>query len=171
MRHRRCFTNTSTQQVLELFFSLRFCGKGGLMEDSTATSEEESSERNSRFVRNFKPMGKSWASLVAGSFHVQEELLDEHETPTGVVAAIRMTFSPPTPKDTRPTGSFLWRIEPDAVGAGWTELINTPETSAMGFPPLLVKPGSGFFVRLGHNRLMEKMAQRIARALNEHAEA
>jgi len=57
MRHRRCFSNTSPEQLLSVLLSLKFYGKGGLMVDSTADSEKCSSDLR-RPAGNFRmPMG------------------------------------------------------------------------------------------------------------------
>ena len=42
MRHRRCFSDTSSEQLISLLLGLKFYGKGGLMVDSAADSEEDS---------------------------------------------------------------------------------------------------------------------------------
>jgi hypothetical protein len=40
MRHSRCFSHASSEQILSLLLGLKFFGAGGLMVDSTADSEE-----------------------------------------------------------------------------------------------------------------------------------
>src|SRR5436309_1003739 len=164
MRHKRCFTNISSEQLLSVLLGLKFYGKGGLMADSTAESEE--GDGNSRFIRNFKPLGDSFASLFTGSFHVQQELLNCSPGSQGVVAAIRMTFFPSSAKSGFPQGSFLWEVAPDAGRACWTEWINTVETRSRQIPDLRIKFGSRRVFMAGHNRLNEKAAQRMADVLN-----
>jgi len=44
MRHRRCFSNASSKQILSLVLGTKFCGAGGLMVDSTCGSEQYSPE-------------------------------------------------------------------------------------------------------------------------------
>ena len=134
------------------------------MADSTAESEE--GDGNSRFIRNFKPLGDSFASLFTGSFHVQQELLNCSPGSQGVVAAIRMTFFPSSAKSGFPQGSFLWEVAPDAGRACWTEWINTVETRSRQIPDLRIKFGSRRVFMAGHNRLNEKAAQRMADVLN-----
>src|SRR5438309_3166676 len=134
MRHKRCFSNTSSDKLLSALLGLKFCGAGGLMIDSTADSEEGSPDRGSRIIRNFRPLGNSFASAFTGSFHVHQEILECSTTPQGIAALIRMSFSPPDPGEQFPDGSFLWQIEPAPVC--WTEWINTPETQARQIPAL-----------------------------------
>src|SRR6266480_7747178 len=67
MRHRRCFSDTSSDQLVSLLLGLKFYGKGGLMVDSAADSEEDSADGNSRSIRNFKPFGEGLVTRVAGS--------------------------------------------------------------------------------------------------------
>jgi hypothetical protein len=169
MRHRRGFSNCSSDQLLSVLLGLKFCGKGGLMADSTAASEDCAADGSSRFIRNFKPFGNSFVSRFAGSFHVHQELLQCAMSPRGVVAAIRMTFSPPSDKEDRPTGSFLWEIEPDPAQesrACWTESINTAEARMRQLPDLKIKFGSRRVFLFGHNGLNQKAAQRMADVLN-----
>src|SRR3954467_8765772 len=94
MRHRRFFSNATAEQVVGLLMGLKFSGPGGLMADSTADSEECGPDSNSRFMRNFKPLGHSFASVFAGAFDVRQELVEC----VGMKAAIRMSFSPCDPK-------------------------------------------------------------------------
>lgn len=141
------------------------------MAHSTADSEEDSPDGHSRFVKNFRPLGKSFGSMLAGSFNVRQELIECAEGPRGVVARIRMSFSPAKPKDQYPSGSFLWEIEPgrthkNGSGASWTELINTEETRNRQLPVLRIKAPARWAFQLGHNRLVQKAAQRIADILN-----
>jgi hypothetical protein len=169
MRHRRRFSNTSPDQLLSLLVGLKFYGKGGLMANSTADAEEDNPDGNSRFIRNFKPFGDTLITVVAGSFHVHQELVECSRGPQGLLATIRMTFSPPNSKSDVPNGSFLWEIEPDSVdgrGACWTELINTNETRTKQIPGLKIKFGSRRVFLRGHNGLNEKAAQRIVDVLN-----
>jgi len=171
MRHRRCFSNVSPKQVLSLVLGLEFCGAGGLMVDSTCDSEEYSTDRQARLIRNFRPLGDSLGSALAGSFDVRQELIECTERMHGVLACVRMSFSPARPGDKGPTGSFLWQIEsarPDELerGACWAELINTEETRSMRFPDLRIKPGTRYIFQLGHNRLMRKAAERVGEVLN-----
>jgi hypothetical protein len=42
MRHRRCFSNASSKQILSLLLGMKFCGADGLMVDSTCECEEYS---------------------------------------------------------------------------------------------------------------------------------
>src|SRR5215813_12748057 len=173
MRHRRCFSDTSSEQLVSLLLGLKFYGKGGLMADSTADSEEDSADGNSRFITNFKPFGDSFVMRVAGSFHVRQELFECSVGPSGLVAAIRMTFSPVGSND-RPNGSFLWEVEPDAAAerrACWTESINTSETRKRQIQDLKIKFGSRRVFLFGHNRLNEKAAQRMADVLNGGGES
>src|SRR5438046_7781659 len=93
MRYRRCFSNTSSEQLLSVLLGLKFYGKGGLMADSTADSEDCSSDGNSRFIQNFKPLGNSFASIFTGSFNISQEIFECAMGPKGVVAAIRVSFS------------------------------------------------------------------------------
>src|SRR5258708_19735019 len=111
MRHRRCFSDTSSEQLVSLLLGLKFYGKGGLMVDSAADSEEDSADGNSRFIRTFKPFGDGLVTRVAGSFHVRQELFECSMGPRGLVAAIRITFSPFDSNDT-PSGIFLRKIKP-----------------------------------------------------------
>jgi hypothetical protein len=172
MRHRRYFSNTSPEQLLSLLMGLKFCGKGGLMVDSTADSEECSSDGNSRFIRNFKPLGASFASIFAGAFNVRQEILECSLGSKGVVAAIRMSFSPCRPEEELPCGSFLWEVEPQrpgtrGTGACWTESINTRESLTKQIPELRIATGKKRVFLLGHNRLNEKAAARIVEILNQ----
>ena len=171
MRHRRCFSNASTEQILSLLLGLKFCGAGGLMVDSTADSEEDSSDGHSRFIKDFRQLGDSFGSVLAGSFNVRQELTQCLAEPEGVVATIQMSFSPARSKDHEPSGSFLWEIEPSQANdsgrcACWTELINTEETRSRRLPELRIKAGAIWIFQLGHNRLIQRAAQRIADVLN-----
>jgi len=173
MRHRRCFSDTSSEQLVSLLLGLKFYSKGGLMVDSAADSEEDSADGNSRFIRNFKPFGDGLVTRVAGSFHVRQELFECSMGPRGLVAAIRMTFSPFGSND-MPNGSFLWEIEPVPAAerrACWTELINTSETRTRQIPDLKIKFGSRRIFLFGHNGLNEKAAQRMADVLNRGDES
>jgi len=133
------------------------------MADSTADSEECGPDSNSRFMRNFKPLGHSFASVFAGAFDVRQELV---ECVAGTKAAIRMSFSPCDPKHELPTGSFLWVVEPDANGACWAEFINTPESRVREIPELKLETGKKHVFLLGHNQLNEKASRRIVEVLN-----
>ena len=171
MRHRRYFSNASAEQVLSLVLGMKFCGAGGLMLYSTCDSEEYSPNRQSRFIKNFRPWGNRLGSALAGSFNVYQELIEYTDGIQGVIATIRMTFSPANPTDEEPSGSFLWQIEParpDELdrGACWTELINTEETRNRRFPELRIKPWAKWIFQLGHKRLIQKAAERVAEALN-----
>jgi len=171
MRHRRCFSNTSSEQLLSVLLGLKFYGKGGLMADSSANSEECSSDGNSRFIKNFKPLGNSFASIFVGSFNVRQEIFECAMGPNGVAAAIRMSFSPWSPKEELPRGSFLWEVEPDSADtrearACWTESINTRESRSKQIPDLRIAKGKKRVFMLGHNRLNEKAARRMADVLN-----
>ena len=171
MRHRRCFSNASSKQILSLVLGMKFCGAGGLMVDSKCGSEEYSPEKQARFVKNFRPLGDSLGSVLAGSFDVHQELIEYTEGMRGVVAIILMSFSPASPGDEEPAGSFLWQIEPPrpdelSNGACWTELINTAETRSRRLPELQIKRRARWIFQLGHNRLMKKAAERIAEILN-----
>ena len=166
MRHRRCFSNCTPEQLVCALMGLKFSGPGGLMADSTAESEECGSEGNSRFMRTFRPLGNSFASVFAGSFNVRQEIYECVAGPKGMTAAIRMSFSPCDPKDELPTGSFLWEVEADAAGACWTESINTGESRARQIPELRLETGKKHVFLFGHNQLNEKAARRIVEALN-----
>jgi len=170
MRHARFFTNTLSGQVLSLVLGLKFYGAGGLMIDSTAELEEDSPDGCSRFIRRFWPLGAQFGSALAGCFDVRQELIECTTGPQGTAATIKMTFSPSNKKDCEPMGSFLWLVGPAECGrergALWTELINTSETIQREIPALRIGRGKGWVFRLGHNRLIEKAAQRIAQVLN-----
>ena len=171
MRRRRCFSNASSKQILSLVVRMKFCGAGGLMVDSTCGSEEYSPEKQARFVKNFRPLRDRLGSVLAGSFDVHQELMEYTEGIHGVIAIIRMSFSPARPGVEGPTGSFLWQIEPSRpddlrTGTCWTELINTEETRSRRLPELKIKRGARWIFQLGHNRLMRKAAERIAEILN-----
>jgi len=171
MRHRRCFSNASVEKILSLLLGLKFCGAGGLMTDSTADSEEDSPDGRNRFIKNFSPLGDSLGSRLAGSFNVRQELIACTQGQHGVVSTIRMSFSPVSPEDEGPCGSFLWKVEPESPNeneerACWTELINTEETRAERLPELRIPTWRRWIFSLGHNRLMHKAAQRIADVLN-----
>ena len=60
MRHRRCFKNVSSEQLLSVLLGLKFYGGGGLMVDSIADSEEDAQDGSSRFIKNFRPLGYSF---------------------------------------------------------------------------------------------------------------
>jgi hypothetical protein len=94
MVHRRLFTNALSDRILSLLLGLKFYGEGGLMVDSTAESEEDSLDGSARFVRRFTPLGAQFASALAGCFHVHQELIECTQSPKGILAAIKMTFSP-----------------------------------------------------------------------------
>ena len=139
MRHRRCFSHASSKHLLSIILGTKFCGPDGLMVDSTCDFEERSRDKEARFIKNFRPLGNSPGSALAGSFDVHQELIERTEGKYGVTGIVRMTFSPARPEDREPTGSFLWQIEPARPdepdqGACWVELINTEETRHMGFP-------------------------------------
>jgi len=171
MRHRRCFSNASSKQILSLVLGMKFCGAGGLMVDSTCECEEYSPDRRARFVKNFRPLGGGLGSVLAGPFDVHQELIEYTEGMRDVVAIILMSFSPARPGGEEPAGSFLWQIEPArpdelSNGACWTELINTAETRSRRLPELQIKRRARWIFQLGHNRLMKKAAERIAEILN-----
>ena len=162
MRHRRCFSNASSKQILSLVLGMKFCGAGGLMVDSTCECEEYSPDRRARFVKNFRPLGDGLGSVLAGSFDVHQELIEYTEGMRDVVAIILMSFSPARPGGEEPAGSFLWQIEParpDELSNStcWTELINTAETRSQRLPELRIKRGARSIFQLGHNRLMKRM--------------
>jgi hypothetical protein len=141
------------------------------MVDSTCDFEERSRDKEARFIKNFRPLGNSPGSALAGSFDVHQELIERTEGKYGVTGIVRMTFSPARPEDREPTGSFLWQIEPARPdepdqGACWVELINTEETRHMGFPDLRIKPWARWIFQLGHKRLIQKAAERCAHLLN-----
>jgi hypothetical protein len=100
-------------KLLSVLLGLKFYAGGGLMVDSIADSEEDAQDGSSRFIKNFRPLGYSFFSVLAGPFNVHQELFECSLEPHGVVATIRMSFSPSNSKDHEPTGSFLWDIEPD----------------------------------------------------------
>ena len=171
MRHTRCFSNASPEQVLSLLMRLKFYGPGGLMADSAADSEEDAPDGRSRFIKNFRPVGDGFGCRLAGSFNVRQELIEPPDRQHGALPLIRMTFSPARPEDEFPSGSFLWRVEPDMPGesgtlACWTERINTGETKAERLPDLRIGMWRRWVFPFGHNRLMQKAAQRIADVLN-----
>jgi hypothetical protein len=171
MKHKRCFTHASSEQLLAVILGLRFCGEGGLMARSTAHSEDAFDDGYRRFIKGFKPLGDSLGSMMAGSWDVQQEIIEYQEGPHGVAASIRMSFSPGNPKDQEPSGSFLWQIEPCVCGARtdsvcWTEFINTQETRGKQIPDLRVKRCAKWVFQLGHNRLIQKAAERAADILN-----
>lgn len=170
MRHARLFTDALSDEVLFLVLALRFCGAGGLMVDSTAESEEVLANGCGRLIRGFRPLGSRLGSTLAGCFHVQQELIECTPGPKGSAAIIKMTFSPSKEKDSEPSGSFLWLIEPaDSAreqGALWTELINSPETVSRQLPTLRISRAKRLVFRFGHDRLIAKAAQRIAEILN-----
>jgi hypothetical protein len=170
MRHGRFFANVRSDQILSLLLGLKFCGSGGLMVDSTAESEEDSLDRSARFVRRFSPLGAHFASALAGSFNVHQELIECTQGPRGIVAAIKMTFSPSSEKDREPSGSFVWLIEPAECvgnhGALWTEAINGQETASRQIPALQIGRGRRWVFQFGHNRLIGKAARRVAEVLN-----
>jgi hypothetical protein len=170
MRHVRFFDNALPHQILSLLLGLKFYGAGGLMVDSTADSEEDSPDGRVRFIEKFRPLGTQFASALAGRFNVHQELIECMEGPKGTSASIKMTFSPSNEKLREPSGSFLWLIEPGECGrnqgAFWTELINVPETASREMPALRIRHGRTWVFRLGHNRLIEKAARRVAEVLN-----
>jgi len=171
MRHTRCFSHASPEQVLSLLMRLKFYGPGGLMADSTADSEEDASDGRSRFIKNFRPVGDRFGSRLAGSFNVRQEIIESLQHQRDAVSMIRMTFSPVRPEDEAPSGSFLWRIEPgppneNEKSSCWTELINTEETKAEGLPDLRIAAWRRWVFSFGHSRLMQKAAHRIAEVLN-----
>lgn len=171
MRHKRCFSNASSDQIVSILLGLKFFGAGGLMVDSTADSEEDSPDGHSRFIKNFRPLGDSFGSVLAGSFNVREELIACSAGRNGVMATIQMSFSPARSKDHEPSGSFLWEIAPGQANenekrACWSELINTEETRSRRLQELRIKVGARWIFQLGHNRLIQKAAQRIADVLN-----
>ena len=171
MRHTRRFSNTSSRQILSLLLGLKFYGAGGLMVDSTADSEGNSPDGLSRFIKNFRPLGNRFGSVLAGSFGVSQEFIECSEGAHGVKAIIRMSFSPANSRDQEPSGSFLWLIESAEANKSemrtcWTELINTDETRGRQITELRIKAGAKWAFQLGHNRLIRKAAQRIAEILN-----
>jgi hypothetical protein len=172
MRHSRCFSPASSGQMLSLLLGLKFCGAGGLMVDSTADPEEYIPDRRARFIENFKPLGRSLGSLWAGSFSVLQELVEYSVGQYGVVATIRMSFSATSPTAQGPSGSFLWQVatcQPNrtAMCACWKEMINTEEIRSRGWHELRVAVGKRGVFQVGHHRLMQKAAQRIADVLND----
>jgi hypothetical protein len=147
MRYSRCFSHASSEQILSLLLGLKFFGAGGLMVDSTADSEEYFRDRRARLIRTFKPLGKSLVSVLAGSFNVLQELIECSMGQHGIVAGIRMSFSPASPTARDPNGSFLWQVAPcqpngTAMRACWMELINTEEIRRRGWPELKVAVGN-----------------------------
>jgi hypothetical protein len=82
------------------------------MVDATCDFEEQSPDKQARFIRNFRPLGQGLGSVLAGNFDVQEELTECTVGTRGIIAIVRMSFSPTRPGDKEPTGSFLWQIEP-----------------------------------------------------------
>jgi len=165
MRHTRAFFGALSRQVISLLIGLKFYGVGGLMAASTADSEEDSTDGTSRFIKTFRPMGASFGTSLAGSFHVLQELHELSSDSLGPKAVVRMSFFPATPKHLLPEGSFLWEIEPSgSENSLWREFINTEETRVKHLPNLRV-PRKWLF-QFGHNRLMGGAAQRIAEVLN-----
>ncbi len=171
LRHKRRFSNTSSDQIVFLLMGLRFFGPGGLMVSSTADSEECSEDGKAREIKNFKPLGRNPTSLVAGSFNIRQELLEFSLGPQGLVAAMQMSFTPTDPDGPGPWGSLLWYVEPDrsdppATHACWSDLINCEETISRKVPALRVKAGSAEILMELHNRLIGGAARRVAQVLN-----
>lgn len=170
LRHKRCFTNTSSDRLLFLLLGVKFYGLGGLMVTSIADSEECSADASSRLVRNFRPMQNAGASVVAGSFNITQKVLEFSMGPLGISALVQMSFSPTSADGPGPTGSLLWAIEPGRNDlleprAYWSDLVNTEETARRGFH-LKVKPGSAEILMALHNRLIGGAARRVAEILN-----
>ena len=112
MRHRRCFSNASSKQILSLVLGMKFCGAGGLMVDSTCGSEEYSPDRQARFVKNFRPLGGGLGSVLAGSFDVHQELIEYTEGKRGV-AAIILCHSLQLGREMKSLlGAFFGRLNP-----------------------------------------------------------
>jgi hypothetical protein len=76
------------------------------MVDSTADPEEYFPERRARFIKNFKPLEESLVSVLAGSFNVLQELIECSVGRYGIVASIRMSFSPISPTAQGPQREF-----------------------------------------------------------------
>src|SRR6516225_1691537 len=147
MRHKRAFSGASSDEILSVLLGLRFCGKGGLMIDSTAEHEESPPTAAAGSSQAFDRSGIVFGSFLGGSFNVRQELSDCSRRTGGALATIRMSFSPYSQGAKEPTGAFLWRIEPGVtVGnearAFWIESINTDETASLGVPELRIKAGS-----------------------------
>jgi hypothetical protein len=170
LRHKRRFTNTSSDRLLFFLLGLRFYGPGGLMVTSTADAEECDSDGTFRLVKNFKPMQNTPSAFLSGSFNVSQKLLECSLGPLGVTALMQMSFTPIDPDSPGPRGSLLWALEPGRTEtrescAYWTDLVNTEETQSRGFT-LRVKPGSAEILMALHNRLIGGAGQRVVQVLN-----
>src|SRR5258707_15644869 len=102
--------NTSPEQLLSVLLSLKFYGKGGLMVDSTADSEECSSD----------------LQRPPGNFRMRHGIERGCDGYSDVVLSLR-------PKRGIAYRSFLWKVQPDSAEAQvtracWTETINTRES-------------------------------------------
>jgi hypothetical protein len=170
LRHKRRFTNTSSDRLLFFLLGLKFYGPGGLMVTSIADAEECSPDGTFRLVKNFKPMQNTPGSFVAGSFNVSQKLLECSLGPLGVTALVQMSFTPTDPDSPGPRGSLLWAIEPGRTEkqdscAYWTDLVNTEETQSRRFT-LRVKPASAEILMALHNRLIGGAGKRVVQVLN-----
>jgi len=170
LRHKRRFTNTSSDRLLFFLLGLRFYGPGGLMVTSIADDEECSANGAFRLVKNFKPMQNTPGSFVAGSFNIGQKLLECSLGPLGVTALVEMSFTPTDPDSPGPWGSLLWAIEPGTTEdqgrcAYWTDLVNTEETRSRGFA-LRVKAESAEILMALHNRLIGGAGKRVVQVLN-----
>jgi hypothetical protein len=170
LRHKRRFTNTSSDRLIFFLLGLKFYGPGGLMVTSTADGEECSDDGTFRLIKNFKPMQNTPNTFLAGSFNVSQKLLEFSLGPLGVTALTQMSFTPIDPKSPGPRGSLLWSIEPGRTEqmescAYWTDLVNTEETKTRGFT-LRVRPDSAEILMALHNRLIGGAGRRVVEALN-----
>lgn len=170
LRHKRSFTNTSSDRLLFFLLGLKFYGPGGLMVTSIADSEEYLPDAASRIIKNFKPMQNTPNAFVAGSFSISQKVLEYSLGPLGVAALVQMSFTPTEADSPGPRGSLLWAIEPGRTDkmescAYWTDLVNTEETQSRHLT-LRVKPGSAEILMALHNRLIGGAAKRVAEALN-----
>lgn len=170
MRHRWVFWGAASDEILSALLCLKFCGRGGLMIDSTAEHEEARGDGCCRFITGFRPVGNRFGSFIGGMFDVRQELIDCWQRSGDVLATIQMSFFPYTKMGKEPMGSFLWGIEPGERGnqafASWTESINVDETAALRVAELRIRAGRRWAFRFGHNKLMRKAALRIADVLN-----
>ena len=174
MRHTREFVGARSDEIISVLLGVTFSGKQGLMVDSTAEGEEDSSDGSWRVITGFRPLGGSFVSFLGGSFHVRQELIECSQRAGGAAATIPMSFLPYNEKERAPSGSCLWTVEPcgavDQARSLWSEFINTDETERMGIPQLRIKTGLRWAFRVGHSRLIHKAASRIADVLSNRDE-
>ena len=92
--------------------------------------------------------------------------------PYDIVVDIRMSLSPTSPKAIRPSGSFLWQVEPGQLKEPekyvcWRGPINTEGNTEQGWNELRINAGERGLFQLGYHRIMQKAGHRIADVLNE----